>query len=286
MSGTRRSSRSSRRFGNTAGRMDLRRLQEIAARYGLDVIFIVDQKDDERVPRDTPVIVSQFTRGVGTENIAQYRTTSVGYLKAHGGFAANPEHVSLDFKGGYRISDSHFADWHFFLEGKPSHPDDEPRTPWARLGAYEWTRDGRRVRHTEAYALAQAMQDAATNQHSSRHAMAAGEPAARRRKASPSRPKAPPSSRAAPTLSAAQALITALQARQGTVIDGGVRIVGPNRFTSYMDTLMKAVAAAGGGRESAERELRRGEIEVVSEMPGLGRKHAIVEYVVHPGLVL
>ena len=175
MSGTRSSSR---RFGNTAGRMDLRRLQEIAARYGLDVMFIVDQKDDERVPRDTPVIVSQFTRGVGTENIAQYRTTSVGYLKAHGGFAANPEHVGLDFKGGYRISDSHFADWHFFLEGKPAHPEDEPRTPWARLGAYEWTRDGRRVRHTEAYALAQAMQDAATSQHSSRHAMAAGEPVA------------------------------------------------------------------------------------------------------------
>ena len=50
--------------------------------------------------------------------------------------------------------------------------------------------------------------------------------------------------------------------------------------------LLRACIAAGGDRQSIERELRRGEIEVLSEIPGLGRSQPIVEFVVHPNLVL
>jgi hypothetical protein len=271
--------------------MDMRRLLEIAKRYGLEVTFTADPKDDDRVPKDSPVSVSLFTRGVGTETIAHYRTTSVGYLKPHGGFAANPEHVSLDFKNGYRIDEGHFSDWPLILDGKPAHPDDDPHQPWARLGKYEWTSDGRRVPHTEFYTRAEAAQETykreQTKQHEAVVAAMHGEgatvtpgraPRAPRKRASP--PKQPPSR------TAAQALIAELQARQGTVIDGGVRILEPNRFKSYRDTLLRAVVAAGGDRENAERELRRGEIEVLSEIPGLGRGQPIIEYVVHPGLAL
>lgn len=286
---SRGSKRNQARHGDVRGRMDLRTLMNIAERYGLEVTFIVDRKDDERVPKDSPVSVTLFTRGVGTETIANYRTTSVGYLKPHGGFAANPEHVNLDFKDGYRISPTHFSEWPFLLGGEPARPDDDPHRPWARLGEYEWTRDGRRVPHTEYYARGEAAQaayrEAQAKPFAAVVAAMRGEGEPKRPARVPRKPK-PAAPRALPTRSPAQAVIDELQARQGTVIDGGVRILEPNRFKSYRDVLLKAVAAAGGDRMSAERELRRGEIEVLSEIPGLGRGQPIIEYVVHPGLVL
>jgi hypothetical protein len=269
--------------------MDMRRLLEIADRYGLQVIYSADPKDDDRIPRDTPVTVTTFIRGVGTERIAHYRTTAVGYLKPHGGFAANPEHISLDFKNGYRIGAGHFSEWPFILDGKPAHPQDDPSQPWARLGTYERTRDGRRMVHTDFYARAEAAQEAHRQEQARQHTAVVaamhgeGFAPASRRTARKHRAETP---KASPKRSHAQALIAQLQARQGTVIDGGVRILEPNRFKSYKDTLLRAVVAAGGDRDSAERELRRGEIEVLSEIPGLGRGQPIIEYVIHPGLAL
>jgi hypothetical protein len=86
---------------------------------------------------------------------------------------------------------------------------------------------------------------------------------------------------------AAERLVAQLQSQQGTVIDGAVRVLGPNHFKSYRSILLKAALAAGWERESFEQELRRGEIEVVSEIAGyVGHTNPILEYIIHPGLVL
>lgn len=76
--------------------MNLRTVDELATRYGLDVVVVpVDRKRGDHVPKGAAVAVSRTVRGVGTEYVAHYRTTRAGYLKPHDGYAEDPEHVTL-----------------------------------------------------------------------------------------------------------------------------------------------------------------------------------------------
>lgn len=88
----------------------------------------------------------------------------------------------------------------------------------------------------------------------------------------------------------------ALAQRAGSVIDGGVRAnkEDPRRFKSYYATLLSAAAQLGAEELAVVKEIDRGEIEVLTREPGLGRHRglgghsdaAILEYIVHDNLTL
>lgn len=86
----------------------------------------------------------------------------------------------------------------------------------------------------------------------------------------------------------ADQLIAALHAREGSVLDRGVRVVGDRRFKSYESVLEHAWRDLGGSDPALAERRRRGDIEVLSEQGGYaggrdaGKRAAILEYVVHP----
>jgi hypothetical protein len=78
-----------------------------------------------------------------------------------------------------------------------------------------------------------------------------------------------------------------LRAVSGSVLEFGVRVVGPDRFKSYERVLEDAWVAVGGELEQLFDARRRGDIEILSETAGYGtgrggKRSVILEYVVHP----
>lgn len=78
-----------------------------------------------------------------------------------------------------------------------------------------------------------------------------------------------------------------LRNREGSVLDMGVRVLGPDRFKSYKKTLYSAFLAADGNAEDFDQRLRVNDIEVLSEEGGYspgaraGERAVVLEYVVH-----
>jgi hypothetical protein len=87
----------------------------------------------------------------------------------------------------------------------------------------------------------------------------------------------------------AEHLIAALHAREGSVLDRGVRVIEDRRFKSYESVLENAWRDLAGSDTALAERRRRGDIEVLSEQGGYaggrdaaGKRAAILEYVVHP----
>jgi hypothetical protein len=82
-------------------------------------------------------------------------------------------------------------------------------------------------------------------------------------------------------------LIAALRAREGSVLERGVRVLGANRFKSYKSVLEQEWDKIGGTMTQLDERLYRNDIEALSEEGGYsggrsaGQRAAIIEYVVH-----
>lgn len=86
----------------------------------------------------------------------------------------------------------------------------------------------------------------------------------------------------------AELLCAELAKRTDSVIDGGVRVLGPNHFKCYKSTLLKAAIGLGGDPVQVDREFYRNEIEIVAdEMAGYrGHCDPVLEFLVHSDLKL
>jgi hypothetical protein len=84
-------------------------------------------------------------------------------------------------------------------------------------------------------------------------------------------------------------LLSAILAqKEGPVIEGRVKVISENRFRTSLDTLLATWVELGGAYDSLEREIRRGEIEIVEARPGFGKRGLYgdkdmktLEFVVH-----
>ena len=272
----------------------------LAKRDGFDVTYSRDSRDG-RIPRDSAVVVSRFIRGRGTEQVAHYRAATSGYEQ-------RPEHVELSFQRGYFLNRFHPSDGGFSLNGRireeaEGTPMDDLSTRWA---AFYGDRGGRELieaqdafqREQEEHAeqTARAMHEPMVALRARQEAGEVGGIKVARSTGRVRAPRQPREPVPAPVQTSAERLIHALRAREGSVIDRGVRVIGPNRFKSYFDALRGAWAELGGEPADLEAEMHRGEIEVLTEEAGLGsragrgvggNRHAtLIEYVVHPDLRL
>lgn len=247
---------------------------------GFSLIYPVDTVYSDLVREGTVVQVQRWTRGVGDEVIARYRVTEKGWLRPRNGKIRDPR---VQYEEGYVARrDFHYDDWQFGLAGRRARPGDDPQTRWARLGQY---------RHDPPPVAAASAPRAASPVPPAPVALPAvvREPAAPRRRAG---------------RSDAQRLVDALGRRAaagGSILFdvGAVQSVGAGRFRSTYDTLRDAAAALGASDAALYRELRRGEIELLTwsalprargamvppELVGGARADAI-EYAIHVGLDL
>jgi hypothetical protein len=89
-------------------------------------------------------------------------------------------------------------------------------------------------------------------------------------------------------LSYSAGLQDALRAREGSVLDLGVKVLGPAHFKSYASVLRRSWRALGGTDAELDDRMRRGDIEILNEQGGYasgrsdGQRASIIEYVVHP----
>lgn len=256
--------------------MNLHQITEIAKQFGFKVmVFGIDAKEGDFVPVGSRVLVTW--RASATEEIAHYVTTSSGHLKTWNGLGANPWHIGLEFKEGYLMRPGHYDEWLFILGGRRAHPEDDPSTPWARFGEARWTREGKRQLHTDFWTRKAAREKEekerrpeqirraqVQEQERIRALPSCGEVRAPR--PVPSKPrKAPAKTSKAAALTPAELLCSELRARQGSVLDGAVKVIGPNRFKSYYDQLLSASRAVFSKlgvdesqlRKIIEREVRR-----------------------------
>ena len=283
------------------------KLQRVATQFGFDLVYSASKEgDDVRVPTGSAMILMQNIRGVGTEIVGKFRVTKGGLYKR----SWNGDHIDTEMESGYTVDYGHPSDWAFFLDGKQSTPHDDPSTPWALFGEYEFAPSGERLRHTTFWvrkAAREAEQEAAGKARyeaeqarrliEDRQALDQLSDRLRARSALATTPPPRPARRrkaAAPTITDADRLRAELARRAGSVIEQGVRVIAPNRFKSYYATLVSAAIAVGADEASLRDEIRRGEVEVLSEEGGYGGSRgfdrsagsAIAEYVVHDGLRL
>lgn len=281
-------------------RVTLEFVLAIAKRDGFDVTYSRDSRDG-RIPRDSAVVVSRFIRGRGTEQIAHYRAATSGYEQ-------RPEHVELSFQRGYFLNRFHPSDWGFSLngrirEGAEGSPMDDLSTRWAAFYGGHGGRElieaqdaFQREQEEHAEQTARAMHEPMVALRARQETGEVGGIKVSRSTGRVRAPRQPREPTPAPVQTPAERLIHALRAREGSVIDRGVRVIGPNRFKSYFDALRGAWAELGGEPADLEAEMRRGEIEVLTEEAGLGsragrgvggNRHAtLIEYVIHPDLRL
>ncbi len=130
-------------------RRSLAQIEAAAEPHGFEVVYSVDtQYPGRRVWPGSGIVVQRFTPGVGTEKIAVFRVTRGGFTAPHHGKAGEPDHIHAELVEGYAVNNFHPSEWRFYLGGKPAHPQtDDPATPWALFGDYEYTED-RSQRHS------------------------------------------------------------------------------------------------------------------------------------------
>lgn len=249
-------------------------IEAIAEREGMSVVYAIEKKKDgrERILKDAAVAVNRFIRGIGTENVATYRTTSSGYDK---------HHIRLRHEDGYIITRLHSSEWKF----KGGHPAEDPGRPWARLGEYEYTPQGVRVPHTDFYEVQEEKRRKGAQEMAARLKAAEAKtmlPAPRRKSRASSTKMPPPT---APR-SFAEDLIRDLDSLTSvSVLEGGAKRIGDNVFKVHKEELRRAYIDRGGTSASFDEALYRNDLEVIEEKSAYrGHRNPILTVVIHSSL--
>jgi hypothetical protein len=257
----------------------LERLMAIAENNGMDVVI---NKSDTRtgyIGAGAEALVRKNIAGQESKWVAFYRTKE-------GGNAKHPYHCDFEFLRGYAISRYPSSDWKFSLDGQTiSSPMQDAYNPWLSLGP-SWERE-------ELYAVRNkrlAEEERLRQEETTRLAAAPQQELhVRTRKTSmeaKKRRSSPPRQTISRPLS--DLLSAILAQKEGPVIEGRVKVISENRFRTSLDTLLATWVELGGAYDSLEREIRRGEIEIVEARPGFGKRGLYgdkdmktLEFVVH-----
>jgi hypothetical protein len=266
--------------------ISLEKLLAIVENQGMDIVINKSFVETGSIGAGAEALVTQTNRGEGTKWVSFYRTEKGGNTK-------HPYHVEFDLLRGYSINRYHPSDWKFSLDGKTvSSPLQDAHNPWMSFGP-SWEQ-------AELYAAQNAIKEAhekrmedLAKQMYDANKVPTGPIRVRSRKsdAEARKPKHIPSYPLNPPVS--YLLCLELKKHEGSVLDGGVKVIGENRFKTSFDTLLAAWAVLEGTYTALERETRRGEIEIVDARPGFGKRGLYgdrdmktIEFVVHENVKL